>query len=470
MNNIQGVGNLSLKNKQIPEVETKSENPSSVSFKADREQVRYTQPAILQQQQQQDQFIKMVEKQQKKEKRKGFWPKVAMFTGILAGLAIIASLFISYKGSSVSSELVKAIKECKNPELKKAAINEMNKGHQMCSEKKIRDILELAKLSENKPGMVDLEKAIKLMDEKIVDMPEVKESVLDYLIEYNVNISKGIKNKKPLVFAIDGPAGTGKTTISEVIAEAMGIPYKKIAMGGATGKSVIRGTESQYVGAEAGGIAKGQIDSGSNRVLYLLDEVDKLGKSDQHGSVESALLSLFDDQAKFADDFLGTELDLSQSVFVLTTNEFEKLSTPLKNRVKLIKIKPYSKDTKTKIAKMHLTNELKENKMSDLVDVDERAYAKIAEMAKDQGGRETTRNVKELIRQINTMIGLGEMPKNGKLKIDENFVRTHLDFGKKGKSTKDRILEAAKEGRLLKPEPEAELKEVTAMVEKTRKK
>ena len=53
MNNIQGVGNLSLKNKQIPEVETKSENPSSVSFKADREQVRYTQPAILQQQQQQ---------------------------------------------------------------------------------------------------------------------------------------------------------------------------------------------------------------------------------------------------------------------------------------------------------------------------------------------------------------------------------------------------------------------------------
>lgn len=451
MNSVQSVGNVALKNKQVPEVETKTNNLYSVNFKADGDGYKYTQPAILQQQQH-DQFVRQLEKQQKQEKRKNIWPKVAMFAGIGASVAIIASLILTHKAGAVSDEVMKALRECKNPELKKAAMNEYNKGPHMRSEKKIRDILELANLSDQKPGMVDLEKAIKLMDEKIVDMPEVKESVLDYLLEYNVNINKGLKNKKPLVLAIDGPAGTGKTTISEVIAEAMGIPYKKVAMGGATGKSVIRGTESQYVGAEAGNIARGQIDNSSNRVLYLLDEVDKLGKSEQHGSVESALLSLFDDQAKFADDFLGTELDLSQSVFVLTTNEFEKLSTPLKNRVKLIKINPYGKETKTKIAKMHLINELKENKLNDLVEVDEKAYAKIAELTKDEGGRETTRNVKELIRQINTMIGLGEMPKNGKLKIDENFVKTRLDFSKKTKSTKDRILEAAKEGRLLKPE------------------
>lgn len=460
MNNIQSVGTLALKNQPIPEVETK-QNIRKINFKADNDQfVRqgrprgpvYTQPAILQQAQQpqQDPYIRMLEKQQKEEKKKNFWNKFALFAGIAASLAIVAALFMNRNAGAVSSEVKKAMETCKNPALKKAAMEEYAKGPHMRSEKKIRDILALAEASSMKPGMADLEKAAKLMDEKLVDMHEVKEQIMSFLVEYNYNIRNGIKNKKPLVIVMDGPAGTGKTTASEVIAEALGIPYKKVSMGGATGTSIIKGTESKFVGAEAGGIAKGQIDNKTNRVLYCLDEVDKLGKSEQHGSTEAALLSLFDDQAKFADDFLGAELDISNSIFVLTTNDYNKLSTPLKNRMKLIKINPYGLETKTKIAKMHLTKELNENKLFDKVSIKEDSYEQLAKMTDDEGGRQTTKNVQELIRQIKTKLELGEVS-GANIEVDSKFIKKHLTFDPNAKTMRERVSEAVSEGRMQKP-------------------
>lgn len=455
MNNIQSVGTIALKNQPVPEVETKQTNVRKINFKAENDrfvrqgQPRYTQPAIVQQSQQ-DPYIRMLEKQQKEEKKKNFWSKFAMFAGIGASLAIIAALFMNRNAGAISSEVKKAMEACQNPALKKAAMEEYAKGPHMRSEKKIRDILALAEATNMKPGMADLEKAAKLMDEKLVDMHEVKEQINSFLVEYNYNIMNGIKNKKPLVIVMDGPAGTGKTTASEVIAEALGIPYKKVSMGGATGTSIIKGTESKFVGSEAGGIAKGQIDNKTNRVLYCLDEVDKLGKSEQHGSTEAALLSLFDDQAKFADDFLGAELDISNSIFVLTTNDYNKLSTPLKNRMKLIKINPYGLDTKTKIAKMHLTKELSENKMSDKVTINDNVYEQLAKMTEDEGGRQTTKNVQELIRQLKTQFQLGEVAGN-KIEVDANFVKKHLTFDPKAKSMRQRITEAVSEGRMQKP-------------------
>lgn len=391
-----------------------------------------------------DYLLKEAKKQKRKDTSKNVLNWSMAIAGLGASAAIIYSVFGRGRGSS---EILKAINECKSPELKRAAMSEFNKGHS-ASMKKIKDILTLSKISSKEAGWVDIPTVMQKMDEKIVDMPEVKESVLDFLIEYNVNLSKGIKNRKPFVLAIDGPAGTGKTTISEVIAEAIGIPYKKISMGGATGKSVIRGTEAHYVSAEAGNIARGQIDNRSNRVLYLLDEIDKVGKSEQHGSVESTLLSLFDDQAKFADDFLGAEIDVSQSMFVLTTNDFNKLSTPLKNRVRLIKIAPYSFETKAKIAKLDLANKLKEHKLNDLVKINDDVYMQIAKLTSDEGGRETTRNVDKIIRQVNTMIGLGEMPSE-KLEINSDFVRRNLIPAERTKTLKERIKEATREGRML---------------------
>ena len=105
MNNIQSVGNYVLKNQPVPDVEPKQANVRVVNFKAENDrfvrqgQPKYTQPAILQQQPQQDPYIRMMEKQQKEQKKKNFWNKVALFTSIGAGLAIIASLFLNKKAA-----------------------------------------------------------------------------------------------------------------------------------------------------------------------------------------------------------------------------------------------------------------------------------------------------------------------------------------------------------------------------------
>ena len=113
----------------------------------------------------------------------------------------------------------------------------------------------------------------------------------------------------------------------------------------------------------------------------------------------------------------------------------------------MININPYGHETKAKIAKLDLTNKLKENKLHDLVEINDNAYMQIAKLTSDEGGRETTRNVDNIIRQINTMIGLGEMPK-GKLEINSEFIRRHLVPEEKTKTLRQRITEAVKEGRM----------------------
>ena len=112
MNNIQSVGTIALKNQPVPEVETKQSNVRKINFKAENDrfvrqgQPRYTQPAILQQQPQQDPYIRMLEKQQKEEKKKNFWNKFALFAGIGASLGMIALAIMHFrtiKGSSSES-------------------------------------------------------------------------------------------------------------------------------------------------------------------------------------------------------------------------------------------------------------------------------------------------------------------------------------------------------------------------------
>ena len=120
MNNIQSVGTIALKNQPVPEVETKQTNVRKINFKAENDrfvrqgQPRYTQPAIVQQSQQ-DPYIRMLEKQQKEEKKKNFWNKVALFTSIGAGIAIIAGLFLSRRGGKgMDKEMgIKSLEELK---------------------------------------------------------------------------------------------------------------------------------------------------------------------------------------------------------------------------------------------------------------------------------------------------------------------------------------------------------------------
>ena len=329
------------------------------------------------------------------------------------------------QSQNLADDLVKQIEACKDEVLRKAAASEFQKEH-MRSEKRIKDILALDKLKNTPPEEVDIRKAIEIMDKKIIGMEEAKGAILDFLFQYNYNIKNGIKNEKPLVLCLDGPAGVGKTTISEVLAEALGMHYKKISLAGAHGKSLIRGTEAQFVNAAPGGIVNGQLEGETRRVLYCLDEVDKAGTSDQHGNILDTLLSLFDDQAKFVDDHLDVPIDISQSIFVLTTNNFKKLSEPLQNRVKKIQIGSYDNAIKSQIAELKMKNLLQKQKLDESkVKVKDDAYQKLAELTTDNGGREVTRNAQKLIERIIRMMELGEN-KGKVIKVDAKFVEEQL--------------------------------------------
>lgn len=343
-----------------------------------------------------------------------------------------------------AKSMLDVINDCPEPTLKRKALEEYNKGV-MSSQKRINDLLALADLSNAKPEEVNLKSFIELMDERIVGMEDVREKVLDFLIDYNYNIRNGIKQEKPLVLCLNGPPGTGKTTISEVLADAMGMHYKKINLNGANGKAPIKGYEAVYTGASCGGIAQGQLDSKTKRVLYCLDEVDKTASSNYNGKVEDTLLPLFDDQALFIDDNLDVPIDIKNSMFILTTNEFEKLSTPLQNRLERIDIKPYDIKTKADIAKLHLEKALIDKHLDTKVTMpakksteEDSVYRELAEMTTDQGGRQVKQNVTDLVHKIIAKIMLGET--NGKpVEVTSDFVKKELGPLSNRKSTIERV-------------------------------
>ncbi len=431
-------------------------NTKPLNFRANNDQNRYSYSNIRSNTPVSSNPISNFKKSEKAQ-------KLATLLGITTSIVVTAffgrMLISDYKAKKVLQESMKeAVKEfnipdaksmvdvinnCIDPIIKRAAMNEYNKGSMM-SQKRLNDILSLANLDKARPEEVDLVRAIELMDKKIVGMDEVKEEILDFLVEQNYNIRNGIKLKKPLVLCLDGPAGTGKTTISEVLAEAMGMHYKKISLNGASGKAPIKGYEAVYTGASSGGIAQGQLEGRTKKVLYCLDEADKTASSDYNGKVEDTLLSLFDDQALFVDDNLDIPIDVTKSIFILTTNDFEKLSTPLKNRIRKISIAPYDLKIKSKIAKLKMQDALEDSKLNPHAQIaTDKVYDTIAEMTSDQGGRETTQNVLSLIKKIITKLELGE--NDGKpVVVTPEFVRKELGSITEKETLSSRILKSKK--------------------------
>ncbi len=253
MNNIQSVGNFALKNQPIPEVETKQNNVRTLSFKAENDkfvrqgQPKYTQPAILQQQPQQDPYIRILEKQQKEEKKKNFWNKFALFAGIGASIAIIASIFFMRKGGAGMKE-----------ELGIQSLDDLKKQFfKNVSDAKSLEELHLPKtLTEATDNIIA---GIKNLDEAAAKGGEGLRTILLY-----------------------GPPGTGKTTYVKGVAKKLNADYYEIAMSklkkphhGVTEANI----DSAFSMAcrEADALAAAKSDK---RVFVFLDEIDSVMMED----------------------------------------------------------------------------------------------------------------------------------------------------------------------------------------------
>jgi endopeptidase La len=210
------------------------------------------------------------------------------------------------------------------------------------------------------PVEIDLKKARTILDRDHYGMEDVKKRVIDYLATLKQN-----PNAKPKYLCFVGPPGTGKTSISRDIAEALGKNFERISVDGISDEHEIKGHRKTYIGAMPGMITEAVKRSKSLNPVVLIDEVDKLGGSGDPKvqAAKSALLSALDPEQnkEFQDLYYGFPFPLNDVFFILTANYIEQIPPALRDRVEVIQLDRYDDMEKYEIAKRHVVPQVLKN-------------------------------------------------------------------------------------------------------------
>jgi len=271
---------------------------------------------------------------------------------------------------------------------------------------------------------LDIAHARQVLDEDHYDLDEVKERILEYLAvrklreerkeewEQEEPTDNIRREREGVILCFVGPPGTGKTSLGQSIARALGRKFIRQSLGGMRDEAEIRGHRRTYIGALPGRIIQALRRAESKNPVFMLDEVDKLG-TDFRGDPAAALLEVLDPEqnCEFRDHYLDVPFDLSGVMFITTANWLDPVPTPLRDRMEVLKLSGYTEMEKIHIAQGYLIpRQLRENGLrpDELSFTDGALGRIIRDYTYEAGVRNLEREIGRVCRKVVTRIAEGD--------------------------------------------------------------
>ena len=264
---------------------------------------------------------------------------------------------------------------------------------------------------------LDISHARKVLEEDHYGLDEIKDRIVEYLAVRKLRAARKAqreeeedardkirREREGVLLCFVGPPGVGKTSLGISIARAMGRKFMRLALGGVRDEAEIRGFRRTYIGSMPGRIIQSLRRVESKNPVFMLDEVDKLGR-DFRGDPTSALLEVLDPEQnrEFRDHYLDVPFDLSEVMFITTANVLDTIPGPLRDRMEVIQLSSYTEHEKVKIAQQYLVaRQIRENGLREgEIVFDDAALRKIVhDYTREAGVRNLEREIGKICRKV----------------------------------------------------------------------